>query len=126
MNRSDRKIRANRAWMRRAGNALDTTEDSDPLGGVVNLFDASMVLVVALILALVGGASVAEVTARMSTKDVTIVTNPGQPDMEIIIKRGERIERLRSSDQLGTGRGQRLGVAYRLETGEVIYVPEAE
>lgn len=126
MNRNSSKIRANRAWMRRADNALDSTEDSDPLGGVVNLFDASMVLVVALILALVGGASVAEVTARMSTRDVTIVTNPGQPDMEIIIKRGQRIERLRSSDQRGSGRGQRLGVAYRLETGEVIYVPEAE
>lgn len=126
MKLNSRKIRANRAWMRRAGGALDPTEDSDPLGGVVNLFDASMVLVVALILALVGGASVTEVTARMSTKDVTIVTNPGQPDMEIIIKRGERIERLRSSDQRGAGRGQRLGIAYRLETGEVIYVPEAE
>ncbi len=112
--------------MRRASKALDGPDDGDPLAGVVNLFDASMVLVVALLLALVGGASVAELAARVSTKDITIVTNPGQPDMELIVKRGERIERLRATEERGTGRGQRLGVAYRLETGEVIYVPEAE
>lgn len=115
-----------RDWMRRAGSAIDTPDDSDPLGGVVNLFDASMVLVVALILALAGSASLAEVAARMSTRDITIVTNPGQPDMEMIVKRGEHIERLRASDERGAGRGRRLGVAYRLESGEVIYVPEAE
>lgn len=120
------ETRTSRAWMRRASGALDEGDDGDPLSGVVNLFDASMVLVVALILALVGGASIAEVAARMSTEDITIVTNPGRPDMEMIVKRGERIERLRSSDERGAGRGQRLGVAYRLETGEVIYVPEAE
>lgn len=116
----------NREWMRRASSALDAPDDADPLGGVVNLFDASMVLVVALILALAGSAGLAEVAARMSTRDITIVTNPGRPDMEMIVKRGERIERLRSSDERGAGRGQRLGVAYRLESGEVIYVPEAE
>ena len=117
---------SSREWMRRASSALDTPDDADPLGGVVNLFDASMVLVVALILALAGSAGLAEVAARMSTRDITIVTNPGRPDMEMIVKRGERIERLRSSDERGAGRGQRLGVAYRLESGEVIYVPEAE
>lgn len=112
--------------MDRPATALDSSDDGDPLGGVVNLFDASMVLVVALILALAGSASLAEVAARMSTEDITIVTNPGQPNMEMIVKRGERIERLRSSEERGAGRGQRLGVAYRLESGEVIYVPEAD
>lgn len=98
--------------------------DDDPLVGVVNLFDASMVLVVALLLALAGSDSLAEVAARMSQEDITIVTNPGKPDMEMIIKRGERIEKLKASDQQGTGRGTRLGTAYRLESGEVVYVPE--
>ena len=96
----------------------------DPLVGVVNLFDASMVLVVALLLALAGADSLAEIAARMSQKDITIVTNPGKPDMEMIIKRGERMEKLRSSELRGAGRGTRLGVAYRLESGEVVYVPE--
>ena len=96
----------------------------DPLVGVVNLFDASMVLVVALLLALAGADSLAEIAARMSQKDITIVTNPGMPDMEMIVKRGERMEKLKSSELRGAGKGTRLGVAYRLESGEVVYVPE--
>ncbi len=120
------KAKSRREWQRRVNETMASPDDGDPLGGVVNLFDASMVLVVALILALAGSASLAEVAARMSTQDITIVTNPGQPDMEMIVKKGQRIERLRSSDELGRGRGQRLGVAYRLESGEVIYVPESE
>ncbi len=96
----------------------------DPLAGVVNLFDASMVLVVALLLALAGADSLAEIAARMSQKDITIVTNPGKPDMEMIIKRGEEMEKLEASELRGAGVGTRLGVAYRLESGEVVYVPE--
>ncbi len=96
----------------------------DPLVGVVNLFDASMVLVVALLLALAGADSLAEIAARMSQKDITIVTNPGKPDMEMIVKRGERMEKLEASELQGAGKGTRLGIAYRLESGEVVYVPE--
>jgi hypothetical protein len=91
---------------------------------MINLFDVSMALVVALILAAAGGGNLAEITARMSQADVTIVTNPGQPDMEMILKRGTKIERLRASEQQGWGRGLRLGTAYRLESGEVVYVPD--
>lgn len=113
-------------WRKHARAALgELGDDGDPLSGVVNLFDASMVLVVALILALAGSSGLAEVAARMSTQDITIVTNPGKPDMEMIIKRGEKIEHLRADDSQGSGRGERLGIAYRLDSGEVIYVPEA-
>ena len=91
---------------------------------MVNLFDVSMALVVALILAAAGGGSVAQIAAHMSQKDVTIVTNPGRADMEMVIKRGNKIEKLRASEQPGYGRGVRLGTAYRLESGEVVYVPD--
>ncbi len=112
-------------WRVRAREALgEPGDDGDPLSGVVNLFDASMALVVALILALAGSAGLAEVAARMSMEDITIVTNPGKPDMEMIIKHGQKIEHLRADDSRGEGRGERLGIAYRLDTGEVIYVPE--
>jgi hypothetical protein len=99
-------------------------DEADPLLGVVNLFDASMVLVVALLLALAGTTSLADVAARLSHGDITIVSNPGSPDMEILIKRGNKIEKLRQSDQPGAGRGERLGTAYRLDSGEVVYVPD--
>lgn len=90
------------------------------------MFDASMVLVVAVLLALVGKSSLYEVAARLSQQDVTIIANPGKPDMEMIIKRGKKIEKLKATGDQGRGVGQRLGTAYRLESGEVIYVPEGE
>jgi hypothetical protein len=112
-------------WKARAARfAKSDGDDSDPLVSMINLFDVSMALVVALILAAAGGGSLAEIAARMSQKDVTIVTNPGQPDMEMIVKHGNKIERLRASDDQGWGRGLRLGTAYRLESGEVVYVPD--
>ncbi|MCS7023512.1 MAG: DUF2149 domain-containing protein [Bryobacteraceae bacterium] len=105
--------------------AQKNAADSDPLLGLINLFDASMVLVVAMLLALVGKGSMAEIAARLSQQDVTIVTNPGRPDMEMIIKRGKKIEKLKATGEQGRGAGRKLGTAYRLESGEVVYVPEA-
>ncbi len=83
-----------------------------------------MVLVVAMLLALISKGNMAEVAARLSQQDVTIVTNPGKPDMEMIVKRGEKIEKLKATGETGRGKGERLGTAYRLESGEVLYVPE--
>lgn len=112
-------------WKARAARFARTEgDDGDPLVSMINLFDVSMALVVALILAAAGSGNLAQITAHMSRQDVTIVTNPGQPDMEMIIKRGKKIERLRASGEQGFGRGHRLGTAYRLESGEVVYVPD--
>ena len=101
-------------------------EEADPLLSLVNLFDASMVLVVALVLALAGKGSLAEIAARLSQQDVTIVTNPGKPDMEMIIKRGTKIEKFKAAGDQGKGYGKRLGTAYQLDNGEIVYVPEDE
>jgi len=46
--------------------------------------------------------------------------------MEIITKEGEKINRYTPSEnqqQSGT-RGKKVGIAYELENGEIIYVPE--
>mgnify|MGYP003390400015 CR=1 FL=1 len=107
-----------RAFRNRGG------DDNDPLIGLINLFDASMVLVVAMVIALVGKGSLADVVARLSQQDVTIVTNPGKPDMEMIIKQGKKIEKLKATGETGRGAGTRLGTAYRMPNGEVVYVPE--
>ncbi|MEX2301219.1 MAG: DUF2149 domain-containing protein [Bryobacterales bacterium] len=118
---------ARRDWKARAARFAKTDgDDGDPLVSMINLFDVSMALVVALILAAAGGGNLAQITAHMSQHDVTIVTNPGRPDMELIVKRGQKIERLRATGEQGWGRGERLGTAYRLESGEVVYVPDGE
>jgi hypothetical protein len=44
--------------------------------------------------------------------------------MEIVIKDGKKLERYRASEAIGDGEGVKAGVAYRLQDGSMIYVPE--
>ncbi len=44
--------------------------------------------------------------------------------MEMIVKKGEKIEHYKSSGEIGQGEGARAGVAYRMKDGSMIYVPE--
>lgn len=104
-------------------NLLKKEEDSDPISVVSNLFDVAMVFAVALMVALVTRYNMTEM---LSKEDFTMVKNPGKENMEIITKEGEKINRYTSSEnqqQSGT-RGKKVGIAYELENGEIIYVPE--
>lgn len=102
---------------------LKNNEDNDPMSVVSNLFDVAMVFAVALMVALV---SHYNMTEMFSKEDFTIVKNPGKENMEIITKEGEKINRYTpSNDQSQSGtKGKRVGIAYELENGEIIYVPE--
>ncbi|MDD6184095.1 MAG: DUF2149 domain-containing protein [Bacteroidales bacterium] len=102
---------------------LKNKEDNDPMSVVSNLFDVAMVFAVALMVALV---SHYNMTEMFSKEDFTIVKNPGKENMEIITKEGEKINRYTpSNDQSQSGtKGKRVGIAYELENGEIIYVPE--
>ena len=91
---------------------------------VSNLFDVAMVFAVALMVALV---SRYNMTEMFSQEDFTMVKNPGMENMEIITKEGDKIKRYTpSEDQSGSNgkRGRKVGIAYELENGEIIYVPE--
>jgi hypothetical protein len=98
-------------------------DDGDPLTVVVNLFDVAMVFAVALMVAMVMHMNMTEV---FSQEDFTIVKNPGKDNMEIIQKKGRQIETYKASGQTQQGgtKGRRLGTAYQLEDGQIIYVPE--
>ncbi|HBB07322.1 MAG TPA: hypothetical protein DCZ73_06140, partial [Bacteroides sp.] len=51
----------------------------------------------------------------------------GKENMEIITKEGKQINRYTpSKEQEGTSgkKGRKVGIAYELENGEIIYVPE--
>lgn len=108
---------------RRRRSLLDRKEDSDPMSVVSNLFDVAMVFAVALMVALV---SRYNMTEMFSQEDFTMVKNPGRDDMEIITKEGEKINRYTPSDDQSDGpnKGKRVGTAYQLESGDIIYVPE--
>lgn len=112
--------------MRRRRSLLRRSEDSDPMSVVSNLFDVAMVFAVALMVALV---SRYNMTEMFSQEDFTMAKNPGKENMEIITKEGEKINRYTPSEDKSASprnRGKRVGVAYQLENGDVIYVPEGE
>lgn len=98
-------------------------EDPDPLSVVVNLFDVAMVFAVALMVAMVMHMNMTEVFTQ---EDYTIVKNPGKDNMEIITKEGNKINKYTpSQDQSASQqKGKKVGIAYELENGEIIYVPE--
>ncbi|MDE5720314.1 MAG: DUF2149 domain-containing protein [Paramuribaculum sp.] len=102
---------------------LRRSDDNDPMSVVSNLFDVAMVFAVALMVALV---SRYNMTEMFSQEDFTMVKNPGKENMEIITKEGEKINRYTPSDDTdpSSPKGKRVGVAYELEHGDIIYVPE--
>ncbi len=93
----------------------------DPMSYLVNLFDVAMVFAVALMVAF---AIQSRMTEFLTAEDATFVKNAGRPDMEIIVKKNNKITRYKSENTTGSGKGRRVGIAYQLESGEVIYVPE--
>ncbi len=108
---------------RRRAHFTYSDDDVDPMSTVSNLFDAAMVFAVALMVAIVTHFNMQEM---FSKDDFTVVKNPGTDNMEIITKKGETIERYTPSESQHSqaSRGKRVGVAYQLENGDVIYVPE--
>ena len=103
---------------------LNKGDDNDPMSVVSNLFDVAMVFAVALMVALV---SRYNMTEMFSKEDFTMVKNPGKENMEIITKDGDKVNRYTPSedqDPKSGKRGKKVGIAYELENGEIIYVPE--
>ena len=110
--------------MARKRRLISDGEDYDPLSVLTNLFDVAMVFAVALMVALVTRFDITEV---LSKEDFTMVKNPGTEQMEIITKKGEKIVKYTPSENQKSddkSRGRRVGTAFQLENGEIIYVPE--
>lgn len=99
---------------------LDESEADDPILSVVNLIDVFLVVIAALLV------TIAQNPLNPFThNDVTIITNPGKPNMEIVSRHGEKIVRYQANGQTGSGDGVKAGVAYRMKDGSMVYVPES-
>jgi hypothetical protein len=113
-------VRNRHRFLNKAG-----AEDLDPLSSLTNLFDVAMVFAVALMVALVEHLNLSEMLLE---EEFTIVKNPGKENMEIITKKGEEISKYKQNQQQQADpdqkRGRRVGTAYELENGEIIYIPE--
>jgi len=99
---------------------LEEADADDPILSVVNLIDVFLVIIAALLLAVANN----PVSPFASDEDVTIIKNPGQPNMEIIVKKGKELEHYQSTGDVGEGEGAKAGVAYRMKDGSMLYVPE--
>jgi hypothetical protein len=99
---------------------LHESESDDPILSVVNLIDIFLVIIAALLITVAQN----PLLNPFSRRDVTVITDPGKPSMEMIVKQGEKIERYKASGEIGQGEGVRAGVAYRMRDGSMIYVPE--
>ena len=96
-------------------------EDEDPLSGVANLFDVAMIFAVGLLVMMMTYVNLPEL---LTSQDVTIVKNPGQDDMQIIIKNETEIEVLNMTDASVTTMGKLVASLYETEGGATVYVEE--
>jgi hypothetical protein len=99
---------------------LHEPETDDPILSVVNLIDIFLVVIAALLITV----AQSPLLATLGRRDVTVITDPGQPGMTIVVKKGEAIERFQAKGAIGAGDGEKAGVAYRLKDGSMVYVPE--
>jgi hypothetical protein len=97
--------------------------NGDPLDGVINLFDVAIVLAVGFLVAALTGLGMTDV---LTGEDMTVVTNPGTDEMQLIVKTGDTIERFDvQAGQEVSGVGTLIGSFYRLADGTTVYVPTA-
>ncbi len=98
--------------------------EDDPVAAVAQLFDISIAFIVAVIAALFTLLSSQQLLSEDS--DWTLTRKDAEGNIEMIEKKDDRIIKRRVSDKQSSGAGVRLGTAYQLENGEVIYVPDTE
>jgi len=94
----------------------------DPIAGVANLFDASVVFIVSMMIALFMAYNMLDMLNPKSEMTITKKTADGK--IEVITKKGKEIKVQKVTDKRLSGEGTRLGTAYQLKDGRVIYVPE--
>ena len=96
--------------------------EADPMNSMVNLFDVSIVFIVALFFALFMAYS----TLDLFNPDSQLVITKTLPngEIQIITKKGKEVKIEKVTETTESGRGVKLGTAYKLEDGRVIYIPE--
>jgi len=112
-----RYLRRRRRFDLSGGDALE-----DPLSGVANLFDASVVFIVSMMLALFMAYNMMDLIDP--TAEVTLTRKTADGNVEIVTRKGKDVKVQKVTDQKLSGQGERLGTAYRLKDGRTIYVPD--
>ena len=102
---------------------MTSVHHENPLSGVANLFDASIVFAVGLMVAIIQAFSLAQFFNPNSAFTI-MRKDAATGQTEIIEKTGRQIKVRKMTPEKKAGEGVRLGVAYQLKDGSVVYVPE--
>ncbi|MCJ8326094.1 MAG: DUF2149 domain-containing protein [Campylobacterales bacterium] len=98
---------------------LEEDDSLNPMLSAVNLIDVFLVIIAALLITIAQNP-----LNPYSSDNVTVIKNPGEKNMEIIIKKGKEIKKYKSEGNIGQGDGEKAGVAYKLKDGSMVYIPE--
>ncbi|MCD4843778.1 MAG: DUF2149 domain-containing protein [Methanosarcinales archaeon] len=96
-------------------------ENDDPMSGVANLFDVAMIFAIGLLVVALTHFNLIEL---ISDEDVTIVKNPDQENMEVIIKHEKKIEKLNLTQDVVTTSGTKFGTIYETDSGGWVLVKD--
>jgi hypothetical protein len=94
--------------------------NEDPMSMMGNLFDIALLIGIGLLIMALSSFGLNDL---LTNADTTIVKNPGKKDMEIVTRQGGKITRLKQTGTQTEGPGTAVGTVYRLQTGEMIWVP---
>ena len=101
---------------------IRNTKHQEPLNGVANLFDVALVFIVALLLSLMATYQVLDFFNPES--DITVMKKVDD-QWRIITKKGKDVKVKKVIDRkVGGDEGVKLGTAYQLKDGRVIYIPD--
>lgn len=89
----------------------DILGEEDPMNGVAQLFDISIAFIVAVIAAVF---ALQSKNPRLASQHSTATQKEAQT---------QTVSR-KATSKKQSGKGKRLGTAYQLDNGEVIYVPD--
>ncbi len=100
---------------------LTPVDEDDLLTGVANLFDIGVVFALGFMVALISALNLLDI---FDPDQRVTITKQRDDGLEVIVRENHQTTVRRMSKTIGSGDGTRLGVAYRLQDGSVVYVPE--
>ena len=98
------------------------SESDDPMSSIANLLDIFLVFIVAILVTFLSAFHLQELLSPDS--NVTVMKQSADGEMTIVTKRSNKIEAVKITKSEAEGKGVRLGVAYQLEDGSMVYIPD--
>jgi hypothetical protein len=109
---------------RSLGGGTALPEADDPMLAVINLIDIFLVFIVAVLISFLSAMGLQDLLDKDS--EVSVVKRSASGEMTLITKRANRIEAVKITASEAEGKGVRLGVAYQLEDGTMVYLPDTD